>query len=293
MGRLNRYQIMELYQEDIVAALNEPGKKVLNFAEINGVLMTYEKEWRLPKTTTPSEFLEFLVNQKKILKEVYIADNYRYVFRNQKVTPTELALSLYPKVYLSHYSAVYFHDLTNENVKSIYINKEQSDKGRRTSLSTGLIQENIDNAFSKPMRKTNNFFDYEGQRIYVINGGYTDNLGVKKINGLAVTDLERTLIDIAVRPDYSGGVYEVLSIYERAKGKISANKLRMYLKNLKYVYPYHQAIGFYMECAGFSETALKIMESFPMFNDFYLTYNIPDREYSKRWRLYYPKNFSI
>lgn len=284
---------MELYQDEIVAVIKDHGKKVLNFADISGILMMHEREWKLPKTTIPNEFLEFLVDQKRILKEVKIAGHNRYFFRNHKVSPIELALSLYPKVYLSHYSAVYFHDLTNENVKSIYINKEQSDKGSRTTPSAELLQEDIDYAFSKPMRKTNNFFEYEGQRIYLINGRYTNNLGVKNFNGLDVTDLERTLIDISVRPDYSGGVHEVLSIYERAKGQISINKLRMYLKNLGYAYPYHQAIGFYMECAGFSEMALKIMQSFPMYNDFYLTYNIPEREYSERWRLYHPKNFSI
>lgn len=293
MGRLNRYQIMELYQEDIISSLEKVGKKVLNFAEINGILFTHEREWRLPKTTTPGEFLFFLLVKKRILKEIEIAGTTRYVFRNQKVSPIELALSLYPRVYLSHYSAVYFHDLTNENLKSIYINKEQSQKRYTSNTpSAELAQKDIDAAFSKPMRKTNNFFEYEGQRIYLINGRNTNNLGVKTINEITVTDLERTLIDIAVRPDYCGGVYEVLSVYERAKNKISANKMRMYLKNLDYTYPYHQTIGFYMECAGFSDTALKIMSSFSMNNDFYLTYNVSELEYSERWRLYYPKNFT-
>ncbi|MFB5761414.1 type IV toxin-antitoxin system AbiEi family antitoxin domain-containing protein [Paenibacillus medicaginis] len=291
MGRPNRFQIMELYQNDIIAALKGHGKKILNFEEINGTLLKNGNEWRLPKTTTAHDLLDFLVHQKKILREVNVFGNSRYVFKNKQVTPTEFALSLHSNLYLSHYSAVSFHDLTNEIVKSIYVNKEQTKKAGSDVPHEELIQENIDKAFSKPMRKTRSFFEVEGQRIYVLNGRYTNRLGVKEINGVAVTDLERTLIDIAVRPDYAGGVYEVVSIYKRAKGQISANKLRMYLQKLNYIYPYHQTIGFYLECAGFNEIALRIMESFPMKNDFYLTYSIPDREYSERWRLYYPKYF--
>ena len=47
------------------------------------------------------------------------------------------------------------------------------------------------------------------------------------MNGVRVTDLERTLIDIAVRPEYAGGVYEVLNVYRLAKGKVSANNEKL------------------------------------------------------------------
>lgn len=142
------------------------------------------------------------------------------------------------------------------------------------------------------MRQTNNFFDFESRRIYVLNGRYTNQLGIIEKNGLRVTDLERTLIDIAVRPDYSGGVNEVLNIYRSAKGLISVNKMRMYIQKLKYIYPYHQAIGFYLELAGYNDTALKLMSNIPVEHDFYLTYNIIEKAYSNRWKLYYPRNLS-
>lgn len=42
------------------------------------------------------------------------------------------------------------------------------------------------------------------------------DVGVKTIKKIRVTDLERTLIDIAVRPAYSGGVFEVLEAFKNA-----------------------------------------------------------------------------
>lgn len=291
MARPNRYQIMDLYKQDIVSALKQQNKKVLSNTDISSTLLLYEDTWKLPKSTKTEELLEFLVNRKKVMREVEVTvsgrDLIRYVFTDTKVTPIEFALSLYQNVYLSHYSAVSFHDLTNEIVKSVYVNKEQSEKSSYPTKE--LLQQNIDEAFSKPMRQTNSFFDFDGHRVYVLNGRFTDQLGVEVTSGNRVTNLERTLIDITVRPEYSGGVYEVLSVYERAKGQVSANKMRMYLQKLKYIYPYHQAVGFYLERAGYNETALKIMESIPIKHDFYLTYSIPEKAYSKRWRVYYPK----
>ena len=83
----------------------------------------------------------------------------------------------------------------------------------------------------------------------------TNNLGViffkdREGGSIPTTNIERTLIDIAVRPVYSGGVFEVLKAYKMAKDKVSINKLAAYLKKIGYVYPYHQVVGFYLEKSG-------------------------------------------
>ncbi len=64
----------------------------------------------------------------------------------------------------------------------------------------------------------------------MLNGMHTGNLGVIKMSGpdgekLKITDVERTLIDITVRPEYAGGIHEVLKAYRLAKDKVSVNKL--------------------------------------------------------------------
>ena len=61
---------------------------------------------------------------------------------------------------------------------------------------------------------------------------------------LRTTTLERTLIDIAVRPFYAGGVAEVAKACEMAKNKeVSVNRLASMLTKMHFGYPYHQAIG--------------------------------------------------
>jgi len=106
------------------------------------------------------------------------------------------------------------------------------------------------------------------------------------------TDIERTIIDITVRPFYAGGVFEVLKAYRLAKGKVSINKLSAMLKTINYIYPYHQAIGFYLERAGgYKDSVIRIFKKIDIKYDFYLTYQMREMSYSKEWRLYYPKGF--
>jgi len=108
---------------------------------------------------------------------------------------------------------------------------------------------------------------------------------------LDVTGLERTLIDIVVRPEYSGGPYQVLEAYRLAKSRMSINVLIATLKKLDYVYPFHQTIGFYMQKAEYEQERLDRVKRIPMNYDFYLAHGIRETCYDPSWRLYSPKGF--
>src|SRR5690606_7606937 len=113
----------------------------------------------------------------------------------------------------------------------------------------------IDRAFKGKCRVTSNVIEFRGLTVHKINGQNTERLGVIKVTmhdgaDIFVTDIERTLIDIVVRPIYSGGIGEVARAYREAAARVSGNRLATYLKSLNYTYPYHQAIGYYMEKAG-------------------------------------------
>jgi hypothetical protein len=172
------------------------------------------------------------------------------------------------------------------------VNYEQSPKPQGGSLT----QESIDKAFANRQRQSNLTYRYEEFQIVVINGKFTNRLEVSGLPGkggelLDVTKLERTLIDIAVRPSYAGGVFQVLEAFRRAKSNISVNTLVATLKKLNYVYPYHQVIGFYMERAGYPESQWQKLMKMGLSFDFYLTYQLPaDKKYDPKWRLYYPSS---
>ena len=156
-----------------------------------------------------------------------------------------------------------------------------------------IEQQNIDGAFKNLPRITRNVPRYNGYRLCILNGMSTGELGaidlqIPAIGMVRVTGIERTLIDIAVRPFYSGGVACVLNAYRRARGEVSIEKLVTILKEINYMYPYHQAIGFYLEKAGYERNSLRVLKDLGLNYDFYLANQITSADFLQEWRIFFP-----
>lgn len=251
------------------------------------------------------QFKYYLLTVSQLFREVVILHNgkqkTRLINNSKDVSPYQVALSLVSKSYLSHYSALVAHDLTINNPKKIFINKEQSPKKVDPKNST-LTQKKIDYAFSKPMKLTNNrakfMMNHITYEVYILNGKHTGNMGVisKKPFGFSevinVTDIERTLIDTMVRPSYSGGTKEILNAFSEAKNFISINKLNAYLKKLNYIYPYEQSALTYCILANYPEKKTKFLKR--TINNqktnltFYLDYQMASKTLNREANVFYP-----
>jgi predicted transcriptional regulator of viral defense system len=278
----------------LAAAVETQPLRVFNVPQLREVLLRARQELHLPEVATPARMIRFLEEQGHLAQVELNADEgypgaKRYVWG--QLEPYSVALSLRPGAYLSHFSAVAVHGLTNQVPKVIYVNKEQSPKPKPTG---GLSQEGIDRAFRNAARTSKYVFHLDIYQVVLLSGKSTGRLGVisRPINPevqVAVTALERTLIDISVRPNYAGSVFEVLEAFRRARDVVSVPTVVAMLKKLDYVYPYHQAIGFYMERAGYKPAQLDRLRGMGLDFDFYLTHGMREPEYSKEWRLYHPR----
>jgi AbiEi antitoxin C-terminal domain len=284
---------IEIAKPDIVKLFDENPKRVYTKAEIARVLASNRGFWRLTQGTGVNSFVSFLMEKSRMVELQLASASYpgfvRYAWG--EVTAHQIALSIKPRSYLSHGTAVSLHGLTDQIPKTIFVNQEQSPK---PAPSGELTQGSIDRAFSNQQRRSAYILEHGQLRIVLLNGKNTGNLGVVKVSGalqeeLDVTSVERTLIDIAVRPIYAGGVFQVLEAYKNAKDRISVNTLIATLKKLNYVYPYHQVIGFYMERAGYAEKRYGRLKKLGLNFDFYLTYGMKESELDRHWRLHYPK----
>ncbi len=246
------------------------------------------------RTLIRAQILEYLW-EKKMLKEVVFKfpsrNETRYLLGN--ITSFQLAQSLKPNAYLAHRAAIFINGLCDTSPETIHINVEQSQHHKRNTNT--LTQSAIDQAFKNKARVSNEIAEANGIKVCITHGQRTDRLGVETQKGpsgelLIVTSLERTLIDITVRPIYAGGTKEVLKAYASAKG-VSLKKIITLLKQLNYVYPYNQAIGFYLQNSGtFTLEDLAPLTNLNSEFDFYLDYRMNAPKYSAEWKIYYPRD---
>jgi hypothetical protein len=286
-----RRSSLEVSKADIEQSFDASDKRIFTFSELGTILRAERTTWHLADSLTQSRFIGFLLQQSKLHELLLTSEGFGEVTRYGWGTfsPFELALSLRKHAYLCHGSAVFLHGLTQDLPKTIYLNVEQSPK---PSGSGSMTQESINLAFSRPPRMSRCAFRWNKLTFVVVSGKSTERLEVGRIQGpdgeaLEATKLERTLIDIAVRPAYAGGVFKVLEAYTTARDRVSVNTLVATLKKLGYVYPYHQAIGFLMERAGYAAERLEPLRKLEMRFDFYLSHGIKEKVYDSR--LFVPK----
>lgn len=290
---------IQIAKADIVEFFSARPTRVYTLTDIDHILNQQRSFWRLAQRMTKSEFIRFLIKTGKLHEiDTHFPSrtDIRYIWNEAPIL--ELAQSLRPRSYISHYAAVKAHGLTDQVPKTIYINSEQQLRSDPDAL---LDPSRVKAAFSRPQRLSAEIADMEDYRVCVLHGQNTGNAGVvtqevpdiytNLTATIRITNLERTLIDIAVRPAYSGGVSEVLNAYKAAFGQASVNRIAALLKQIGYVYPYHQAIGFYLSRAGFRSDSVQLLKQFPITMDFYLTHEMRETDYVAEWRLHIPRGF--
>ncbi len=291
-------QMIEATKLAIQAIFKEQAEEIIMPSDIDNLLRLHRKQLPKGRSLEVEDVEAILIDTGIYRKMVFSFPQSKEIcYAPPHKSTYEVILALRPKAYFTHFSALSIHGLSTFG-KAIYVNQEQK---RKSVLSTELSQQAIRNAFSRPQRIPSlgkaTLDDYE---VFFLNGRQTGQLGVIKLSheqlgSVVTTDVERTLIDSAVRPDYSGGVSCVLNSFKLAKlqHEVSVQKIVSYLKSLSYIYPYHQAIGFYMERSNvYGKETQIIYDSFPIEYDFYLGYMMKEVEYSPKWRIYFPRGLA-
>lgn len=262
--------------------------KVLNFEEFESLVSAINSTWGL-KSFSRNKIKIFLF-EKYFKRNKLIGDNSSeiYLINESKFDQYDIASTRSRKAYFSHYSALSINNLTIQLPKQIYLTLERPTLV--IAKNSVILQKSVDFAFNKPPRITSNKRIYKTFAINFINGQNQNHIGIVPFrDDYEVTDVERTLIDISVRPFYTGGVTQVLEAFRNAKKILDVEKIFEYYSNMNFKYPYHQVIGYYLEKAGYDKNSYNKFLSLPMELDFYLTYNILNLDYSEKWNLFIPK----
>ena len=205
----------------------QPGG-VFTEADLYALRSEHGEEWGLAKRVTAGAFITFLIESLGLQVVQLKSEDYGQVTRYAwgEYSPFRMALSLRPRGYLSHGTAVLLHGLNDQLPKTIHVNQEQSAKPR----GGGLTQERLTAAFSRRQRTSNYIYAFGTHRAVILSGKQTGAWGVSPLedlqgDALPVTGIARTLVDIAVRPAYAGGIQQVLEAYRGAHGRVRAPSL--------------------------------------------------------------------
>jgi predicted transcriptional regulator of viral defense system len=268
---------------------------VFDEADLENLLTEKFHEWNLPPSMMPYTFTQMLLtgcNLEKIhLRSRHYSSLVLYSWKGA-ATPFTVALSLQGnQSFFSHASAMWIHGLS-ENNKQIFLNKEQSPKQTRAS---SLSQESIDRAFQNQQRRSKMAYLYKGYTITLLNGKHTGRADIETTKAptgqeVEVTSKERTLIDIAVRPAYSGGVAQILEAYKRARSQVSVQKMLKLLETFDYAYPYHQSIGFYLKRARYNHEDQQLLKTKEVKFNFYLSHALRNPAFDPEWKIYFPQS---
>lgn len=270
--------------------------RAYKLADLRDAIHEQKEALQLPPGTRTTEVMAML-EQEGLLREAQLhSDEYRDITRYlwKGCTPIEIASTVRDAAYMSHGTAVFLHGLTQQMPRTFYVNYEQTPKPSPTG---SLTQEAVDRAFKGKQRSSRYTWQFESNRFTVLSGKHTGHYGVEETKGpsgepLRVAGLERTLVDIAVRPTYAGGLYEVLEAYKSAREReVSVSRVLATLRALDYRYPYHQSIGFLMERAGFEAEHLKRLRDLGFHCKFYLGYDMKKPDFDESWQLYIPQGF--
>ncbi|HUN25869.1 MAG TPA: hypothetical protein VMU67_06125 [Steroidobacteraceae bacterium] len=274
-----------------------PSGRIYTRAELAKSFTKLRRSEVLAKHTQLDQFIDFLVSRRHLISITLKSEQYEKEVTRYCVgppSPFALAASLRKNGYLSHGTAAYLHKLLPQLPDTIYLNVEQSAKpvGQGSLSQTGL-----DKAFAGKQRQSNLSFNNNNYTVTILAGKNSGRAGVEpmtvpKGSEVHATNLERTLIDITVRPVYAGGVPQVLESFRAARERVSAERILSILDRLNHAYPYAQAIGFLMQRAGYRTEQLELLRPRITEFKFYVAHGLKDPVYDERWRLFYPSGLA-
>ncbi|KFI45957.1 hypothetical protein GA0061078_1595 [Bifidobacterium bohemicum] len=298
---------------DEVMAESAVFNNVLNQTVIKSIYKTLNEKRLLLQRTTLTDFRNYLSSSETdLFEEISITckkdgkTTTRLVTRHKEVSPYAIALSLAPHTYASHYSALYLQNLTLNIPKPIYV-KKKATRPKAMPEPEKLSQAQLEKTFAVPAKTTNSIytFRYKGvtREVYLLEKSATVDNGITRISaphapaGIAISGVEKTLIECVLKPNYAGGAQEVLNAFYAAKDRLKILRMMQLLEEGRYSLPYGKNILFYMDRAGYSERQKDLVRQrmSPATQELitYLEKNMHNPALDANIGIYYPERIAV
>ena len=196
-----------------------------------------------------------------------------------------------------HLTSVFFHGLTQQVPQKVFIRRRDI-APRKTDRPNHLSDLQIRSQFTKPPRNTGKRLPLPNGECVLISGFKNDQTGVITVPALyrafpedsRITNLERCLIDAVVAPHYNGGLTALPHMFKEAAEHVDLHNLIDHYRELDFLYPYHQSVGFFLDHSGQKNAAAQWRKTFPPTNRFFVDKNAKTNwVFDANWQVHYPK----
>jgi len=242
----------------------------------------------IARSMNHSKFIERMSQllQKKI--DIAFDDRFVTLYTYDKdVSEAQMLLSYKKGSFYSMSSALNIMELSDFRSDFIFISKELSKKNT-TSKPVKLKQQAIDEAFSKPYRRTHSIGAYNNKHIILLTPKNTDTYSVETNSvGLRCSSVERALVEMIVNVQYFKDAKHIIETFISIKEKIDVNTAYEVVEKFDFIYPYFQSVGFYLEEIGFTKKQLSKFKERVGDLKFYTEKQKSQYTYNDYWQIYF------
>ena len=255
-----------------------------NHEELRSLFERLKDEKLIPQSLSFIGFYEFLL--KIGLEKFEITLNDRHISRfsfDKQVDTYRFALSLKKGSFFSMSTALNLHGYSNYRSDFVFVSCELSKRGRDHDI---LGQENIDNAFHKPYRRTQSVGKLNDKNIVFLTPKHTGKIAV--INAkFPISSINRALVEMIINVQYFRTSLEIIQTFIPLKSKIDVDEVFNVVEAFDLIYPYFQCVGFYLEKIGFPKEELVAFKEKLTNLKFYTDKNQDDYLFDSYWQMFH------
>ncbi|RYA23600.1 hypothetical protein CRU96_06890 [Malaciobacter halophilus] len=273
---LNKNQILTLFEHN----------EYFSIEEIKVILHSLKEQSLISNSLSLDSFLLKLIDEGLIQKSINIRGHLktRYTF-NKTFNVLDFCNSLSKNTFFSMTTTLNIQGLTDFRNNYIFVSKERTKRVEQRSIN--LIQENIDNAFKKKPKRTTAHDKIENYNIILLEANNTNSFEIIKYNGYKISSINRSFVEIISNIHYFQSSSRVIEVFSKIKDSLSIDIIYDVIDNFKFIYPYFQLAGYYLERIGYSKDELLKFHSKKQNLKFYTEKNKDNYSFDSYWNIFY------
>ena len=258
----------------------------LSIEQLKEILLKFKEKSLVSNSLSFDSFLLKLIDEGLTQKSIIIRGHSktRYTLR-ENFNIYSFSNSIEKNSFFSMSTALNIQHLSDFRNEYIFVSKERTTRIKPSSKQ--LTQENIDNAFRKPPRRTSAYDAIDNYIVILLEANNTNSFGIIEYNGYRVSSINRTFVEMITNIHYFQSSESVIKVFTNIKNRLDIDVIYIIIEKFDFIYPYFQLAGFYLEKIGFTREELSRFSGEIKNLRFYTQKNMGDYLFDDYWKIYY------